>query len=125
MTDNVNHPRHYETGPFECIELSSRYSFCVGNAVKYVWRHDLKNGVEDLRKARWYLRYAMEHGESAVPLIGVSTSDSRRPVGLLLGMCVDWPGFAATRAFWMALEGSDIRGMLRVLDGLLSRVEDM
>ena len=29
MVDNVNHPKHYETGPFECIELSSRFSFAV------------------------------------------------------------------------------------------------
>ena len=36
MTDNVNHPAHYEAnGPFECIELTQHYDFCLGNAIKY------------------------------------------------------------------------------------------
>lgn len=49
--DNVNHPKHYETGPFECIELTSKCGFCVGNAAKYVWRHnDKQNPTEDLKK---------------------------------------------------------------------------
>jgi hypothetical protein len=30
--------------------------FCLGNAVKYIWRADMKNGVEDLQKAVWYLQ---------------------------------------------------------------------
>jgi len=30
-------------------------SFCLGNAIKYLWRADLKNGIEDLEKARWYI----------------------------------------------------------------------
>lgn len=51
--DNVNHPKHYETGPFECIELTSKCGFCVGNAAKYVWRHnDKQNPTEDLKKVK-------------------------------------------------------------------------
>lgn len=49
--DNVNHPNHYTSGPFECIELTSRYPFLGGNAIKYVYRWQGKNGLEDLRKA--------------------------------------------------------------------------
>lgn len=56
--DNVNHPSHYTSGPFECIELTSRYPFLGGNAIKYVYRWQDKNGLEDLRKALWYLNRA-------------------------------------------------------------------
>lgn len=59
LTDNVNHPAHYEAGPFECVELTRLYPFMGGNAIKYVYRHRLKGrGVEDLRKALWYLDHA-------------------------------------------------------------------
>ncbi|MFD3594366.1 DUF3310 domain-containing protein [Nocardia sp. NPDC058640] len=62
MTDVVNHPAHYSTGRFtcECIAITRHLTFCAGNAVKYVWRHQEKNGVEDLRKAAVYLRWADE-----------------------------------------------------------------
>lgn len=30
-------------------------SFTLGNVIKYVWRADFKSGIEDLKKARWYL----------------------------------------------------------------------
>lgn len=58
MTDMVNHPPHYTGHPsgVECITVTEHMGFCLGNAVKYIWRADLKNdAVEDLEKARWYL----------------------------------------------------------------------
>lgn len=59
LTDNVNHPAHYEAGPFECVELARLYPFMGGNAIKYVYRHRLKGrDAEDLRKALWYLDHA-------------------------------------------------------------------
>lgn len=59
LTDNVNHPAHYEAGPFECVELTRLYPFMGGNAIKYVYRHRLKGrDAEDLRKALWYLDHA-------------------------------------------------------------------
>lgn len=56
--DPVNHPKHYTKHPsgIECIQITRHMSFNLGNAVKYVWRADLKNGVEDLKKAVWYLQ---------------------------------------------------------------------
>lgn len=56
--DPVNHPRHYTAHPsgVECIEITRHMGFNCGNAVKYIWRADLKNGIEDLEKAIWYLR---------------------------------------------------------------------
>jgi len=61
LSDNVNYPQHYTSHPsgVECIEITEHMSFCVGNAVKYLWRADLKHkgdgGIEDLRKARFYI----------------------------------------------------------------------
>lgn len=56
--DNVNHPAHYTAHPsgVECIEITEHMNFCLGNAVKYIWRASLKGKeLEDLKKARWYI----------------------------------------------------------------------
>lgn len=60
--DNVNHPKHYTSHPsgVECIQVAEHMNFCVGNALKYIWRYDLKNGTEDLEKAVWYLKREIE-----------------------------------------------------------------
>jgi hypothetical protein len=65
--DNVNHPSHYETGKFECIDVmietqgvEAVKSFCLCNAFKYLYRHKNKNGVEDVKKAIWYLNKFIE-----------------------------------------------------------------
>lgn len=66
-TDNVNHPSHYETGKFECIDVMIETQgveavkhFCLCNAFKYLYRHNGKNGVEDIKKARWYIDKYLE-----------------------------------------------------------------
>lgn len=68
--DNVNHPSHYETGKFECIEVMQEVfgitavcDFCKCNAFKYIYRMDRKNGDEDVRKAIWYLNKYLELSE--------------------------------------------------------------
>lgn len=65
--DNVNHPSHYETGKFECIDVmvetqgvGAVKSFCICNAFKYLYRHKNKNGIEDIKKAIWYLNKLVE-----------------------------------------------------------------
>lgn len=61
--DPVNHPKHYTEHPsgVECITITEHMGFCLGNAVKYIWRADLKNdAIEDLKKARWYLDREIE-----------------------------------------------------------------
>ena len=57
MSDKVNHPEHYTQHPsgVECIQVVEHMGFCVGNAIKYLWRHEMKGGIEDLEKARWYV----------------------------------------------------------------------
>lgn len=64
--NNVDHPTHYNSHPsgIECIEIAKHYNFCIGNAIKYLWRSGLKSEhgmtdtqkeIEDLRKAIWYI----------------------------------------------------------------------
>lgn len=53
--DPVNNPKHYTQYDVECITIAEQMGFNLGNVLKYLWRADLKNGVQDLEKARWYL----------------------------------------------------------------------
>jgi len=61
--DLINHPPHYTSHPsgVECITITEHMGFCLGNAVKYIWRADEKgNDIEDLRKAEWYIKREIE-----------------------------------------------------------------
>ncbi|MCP1646970.1 DUF3310 domain-containing protein [Pseudomonas nitroreducens] len=71
--DMVNHPPHYSGHPsgVECIQVTERLSFNLGNAFKYVFRHRAKNGQEDLLKAQWYLNRELERSD----LVGISLGD--------------------------------------------------
>lgn len=71
MRDNVNHPAHYTQGGIECIEaieaatvgLEGIEAVCAGNAIKYIWRWKQKNGIEDLKKAIWYINKLIKEKE--------------------------------------------------------------
>lgn len=61
--DSVEHPAHYTSHPsgIECIQVTEHMGFCIGNAIKYLWRADLKdNREDDLRKARFYIDREIE-----------------------------------------------------------------
>jgi len=67
--DMVNHPPHYTQGGIECIDAIRAAitgkppyeAWLVGQIIKYIWRYDKKNGLEDLEKAKFYLdRLIME-----------------------------------------------------------------
>lgn len=65
--DIISNPKHYCTGTFECIEVmletqgvEATKDFCVCNAFKYIYRHRNKNGIEDIKKADWYLKMYLE-----------------------------------------------------------------
>jgi Protein of unknwon function (DUF3310) len=63
LHDPVAHPKHYTQHPsgIECIQITEHMGFCLGNAVKYIWRADLKgNSIEDLKKAVWYIEREIE-----------------------------------------------------------------
>ena len=57
MADNVNSPNHYNKGDIEVIDyiLDQKFNYLEGNVIKYVSRYRNKGGIEDLRKAKWYL----------------------------------------------------------------------
>ena len=68
-SDPVN-PSHYKQGGIECIEaikaalLDGFDDYLVGNIIKYIWRRKWKNGIEDLKKARWYLDRLIQEEEA-------------------------------------------------------------
>lgn len=66
--DPVNHPPHYKSHPsgVECIQITEYMNFCLGNAVKYIWRAGLKNNnaLEDLKKAQFYINREIQRLES-------------------------------------------------------------
>lgn len=56
--EKVNHPQHYNGHPsgVECITVVEHFGFNLGNAIKYIWRADLKDdSLQDLEKAAWYI----------------------------------------------------------------------
>lgn len=71
-SEKVDHPQHYNHGKYECIDVmvenfgkQAVQHFCLLNAFKYVWRMNHKNGIEDCRKAWWYLdKYIELEGEA-------------------------------------------------------------
>lgn len=68
MKETINHPDHYNAGGLEVIDvikaftegMESSEAFAAGNAIKYICRYKKKNGVEDLRKAKWYIDYLID-----------------------------------------------------------------
>lgn len=68
VSDPVNQPAHYKAHPagIECIQVTEHMGFNIGNAVKYLWRCDLKNdAIEDLEKSIWYIRREIEKRKKA------------------------------------------------------------
>lgn len=70
--DNVNHPSHYQTeSGLECIDIMEACTADLKGAeavntcqvIKYIWRWKAKNGLEDLKKAKWYLERLIAHVE--------------------------------------------------------------
>jgi hypothetical protein len=65
-SDPIN-PDHYRSHPsgIECIQVTEHMGFCLGNAIKYIWRAGLKQNaaVEDLKKAVWYIEREIKRAE--------------------------------------------------------------
>lgn len=67
LVNNVDHPAHYKGKKFECIDVMEDVygkeavkHFCMLNAFKYIYRQNKKNGIEDVKKAIWYLNKYLE-----------------------------------------------------------------
>jgi hypothetical protein len=71
MKDNIN-PSHYKQGEVECIDALKAATVnkigieavCVANVIKYLWRFEYKGGIDDVRKAQWYLNRLIEEMEN-------------------------------------------------------------
>jgi hypothetical protein len=70
MADAIN-PSHYKQGKVECIDAlesatvnkTGLEAVCVANVIKYLWRYEAKNGLEDVRKAQWYINKLIDYLE--------------------------------------------------------------
>lgn len=70
MADAIN-PSHYKQSKVECIDAlesatvnkAGLEAVCVANVIKYLWRYEAKNGLEDIRKAQWYLAKLIDYLE--------------------------------------------------------------
>jgi len=64
ISDPIN-PDHYKRNGIEAVDVIEAFdlNYRLGNVVKYVLRHVGKNGLEDLKKARWYLDREISHYE--------------------------------------------------------------
>lgn len=86
MSDNVNHPSHYTAGNIECIDaiqeavkgLEGDEAFFTGNILKYMWRWKRKNGVEDLKKARFYIDRLIKQTENGHPNTQILNKEIRQ-----------------------------------------------
>ena len=74
-SDPVNHPPHYNNSEakcecgrrISCIDVTRHLSFNIGNAMKYLWRCELKgNTLEDLKKAAWYIQDEIAKREKSI-----------------------------------------------------------
>ena len=73
VPDMVNHPQHYTRGGIECIDALKAATVgkrgieavCVANVIKYLWRYEEKNGIEDVRKAKWYIERLLKELEES------------------------------------------------------------
>lgn len=71
MIDNISNPLHYNSSNakcecgrrIQCIDITRHMSFNCGNVIKYLWRSEHKNGLEDLKKAQWYLNDLIQDAE--------------------------------------------------------------
>ena len=73
VPDMVNHPQHYTQGGIECIDALKAATVgkrgieavCVANVIKYLWRYEEKNGIEDVHKAKWYIERLLKELEES------------------------------------------------------------
>lgn len=132
MTDNtadpVNHPTHYTRGHVECITVTSQLDFCIGNTVKYVWRfRDKNNLVQDLRKAAWYLDYALTHPEVTRRPTGIREQELKWHLAQheadLDSESIQPRELALEKNFWGAIIMNDLDRARWILTLLISQVE--
>ena len=69
---DATNPQHYKNGEVECIDAlkaatvnkTGIEAVCTANVIKYLWRYEAKGGLEDIRKARWYIDRLIQEKEA-------------------------------------------------------------
>lgn len=112
MTDNIN-PSHYKDGPFECIELSRLLSSDWGQAVQYCFRWQHKNGVEDLKKALWFINDAITHNVPFFAACCKRNADILEAQAIRLLGILQAENWADLEQFWRNLKWGRPRGRAR------------
>jgi hypothetical protein len=138
--DPVNKPKHYTSHPsgVECIELSEKMSFNLGNAFKYVFRRDDKeNTIQDVSKAEWYLKREIGRLEKALEELpassliflhpGLSVSDLRKADRV---MAAEINGNAADYYAYLFEQGiiqepNDLRSLYDALESLQALITEI
>ena len=95
MIDNVNHPSHYTQGGIECIDAlkaatvgkTGIEAVCVANVIKYLFRYENKNGLEDIKKAQWYINRLIQELEEKKENCSFPDPDD------VVGDCIDCVNF--------------------------------
>lgn len=95
MTDKVNHPSHYTQGGVECIDAITAATVnktgieavCTANVIKYLWRYEAKNGLEDVKKAQWYINRLIAELEGKPGTKACPHEFVPNPGELARGMC--------------------------------------
>jgi hypothetical protein len=84
MKDNIN-PSHYrQSSKIECIDALEAATvnkkgldaICTANIIKYLWRSESKGGLEDLKKAQWYLSKMINHNTPKEEFVHPSAAKS-------------------------------------------------
>lgn len=96
MSNNVSHPKHYTQGGIECIEAlkaatvgkTGIEAICVANVIKYLWRFEKKNGLEDVKKAQWYINRLIQELEEKEENRSLPDLDDA------VGDCIDCANFS-------------------------------
>lgn len=118
MSNSVDHPAHYNDRNigYECIDLTQFQNFCVGNAMKYLWRFRSKGKpLEDLRKARWYARRASRLGEVVLHAPGSCYR-------ILRALYESTAGFESVA--WHGFYSRDWHMVMEALDRMIERIEN-
>lgn len=123
MSDKVNHPKHCKDGPFEYIELSRMLSSDWGQAVRYCFRWQQKNGVKDLKKARWFINDAITHNVPFFAACCKQDADILEAQAIRLLGILQAENWADLERFWRKLKWGDRVDALEVLTEKINEIE--
>lgn len=116
--DTINHPEHYKRKSlqFECYYITHWLSFDFGNVIKYLWRWRMKNGVEDLKTAQWYLNLS---GDREIWRESTPLSERVETLRLLAETCESCVECSEEKRVWEYLVLGDLAGAGKALQTLI------